>query len=167
MARRRAQGRWQGSCVSTQSNQGALLKGFADCRRKSGRACATSAGNAAASGPEEKPVGTNPKSWARALSYLQTLSPLCSCFYCAVVDVSPLQTNDLNFGCCHLGSFTPQVLPLAEPPPHTELPFTAGREEWGAPAPPSHDSAEQTLPSLPGEIHGNRDPVALPEVLLG
>lgn len=34
-------------------------------------------------------VGTNPKSWAKALSYLQTLSPLLSCFYCAVVDVSP------------------------------------------------------------------------------
>lgn len=107
-------------------------------------------------------VGTNPKSWAKALSYLQTLSPLSSCFYCAVVDVSPLQTNDLISRCCHFGSFTPQLLPLAEP--HTT---SICSEEWVGTAPLSHDSAEQILPSLAGKINGNWNPVALPEILLG
>lgn len=109
-------------------------------------------------------VGTNPKSWAKALSYLPTLSPLSSCFYCAVVGVSPLQTNDLIFRCCHFGSFTPQLLPLAEP--HTTSICSRHRGMAGN-APLSCDSAQQILPSLAGKINGNRNPVALPEVLLG
>lgn len=160
MCCRKAKERSQGLCVSTQSNQVALL---------------IAGGNQGDPVPPQQEmlmhlwlrkslVGTNPKSWAKALSYLPTLSPLSSCFYCAVVGVSPLQTNDLIFRCCHFGSFTPQLLPLAEP--HTTSICSRHRGMAGN-APLSRDSAQQILPSLAGKINGNRNPVALPEVLLG